>query len=97
MKLILKITLSIIIVFCTLLTLYKIAKIKIDLIETTVIDYFNKLLGDYGYLWLVIIGINLIIILDIILRKMKTDKKVNSVLTIIGIPFSNLVYIWKRK
>ena len=69
---------------------------NIEWIESTIVHFLNDLLGDYGYAWLIVIGINLLLILDIIFQKYKTQTKVEISLSILAVPFSNIVYLWKR-
>tara|TARA_A100000171_G_C2073586_1_gene115976 strand:- start:127 stop:429 length:303 start_codon:yes stop_codon:yes gene_type:complete len=95
-KTILKIILSTVIAFLTLLTFYNISKLKVDWIETSIVEYFNNLFGDYGFVWIIVILINLTLIIDILFKKFNAQKKFGLSMSILAIPFSNIVYIWKR-
>lgn len=95
-KTIIKILFPLIIGFSTLLIFYKISKLRIIFIDSTIGKYLNEYLGDYGFVWLIVIGINVLLIIDVILSNIKAEKKWNQALSIITIPFYNIIYIWKR-
>ena len=80
-----------------MLTFYSISKFKVNFIENTVVNYFNNLLGDYSYVWSIVIGINILLISDIFIQKYKTEIKFGLIMSILAIPFSNIIYIWKRE
>ena len=97
LKSVIKVILSIAITIFTLLTFYNVSKLKIDFIESTMVRFFDDLLGDYGYVYLIVLGINILLIFDIIFRKYNTKTKTEYSMSILAIPFSNIVYLWKRE
>ncbi|GGW21371.1 hypothetical protein GCM10008083_34300 [Ulvibacter litoralis] len=70
---------------------------NVSIIENTVVKYFDQLFGDYGYVWLIVIGINILLVIHIIAKKLKSQTKVRLVMTILAMPFYNITYIWKNE
>ena len=94
-KYLLKILLTIVLIFSYLLTFYAIARYDIELVEILTAP-INSLIGDYRKIFLLVVAINIALILFSVLGKdIKGKTKANYALSILVYPFYNVYYIWR--
>ena len=96
MKKALKIIITLILIFSYIVLIYRVFKLKIPVIEEKIVPLLNSIIGDIGNILFIILVINILISLHIfIFKKLKAEKKISHISSIIAIPIYNIVYLWK--